>query len=70
MTNTNGDTAAEPAKPDPVDVSTKVLALSERADALANDCRAADFGELAEQAHALHQRLKAIGTKLQKAGGN
>ena len=29
-----------------------------------------DFGELADQAHALHQRLKAIGQKLQKAVGN
>lgn len=70
VTAKNGDTAAEPAKPDPAEVSTKVLALSERADQLATSCREADFAELAEQAHALHQRLKAIGTKLQKAGGN
>lgn len=68
----NGDHAAtaETPKPDPGDVSSKVLALSERADQLAATCRQADFEELAEQAHSLHQRLKAIGTKLQKAAGN
>lgn len=66
----NGDQHAEASKPDPGDVSTKVLALSERADQLAAVCREADFEELADQAHALHQRLKAIGTKLQKAAGN
>ena len=32
--------------------------------------REAEFEELATQAHALHQRLKVIGTKLQKAAGN
>jgi len=66
----NGDSGAEAAAPDPADVSTKVLEMSDRADALAGSCREADFAELADQAHALHQRLKAIGTKLQKAGGN
>lgn len=66
----NGDKEQEPAKPDPGDVSAKVLALSERADQLAATCREANFAELAEQAHSLHQRLKAIGTKLQKAAGN
>jgi len=66
----NGDQQADAQKPDPGDVSAKVLALSERADQLAATCREADFAELAEQAHALHQRLKAIGTKLQKAAGN
>ena len=66
----NGDQAADAVKPDPGDVSAKVLALSERAEQLANTCREADFAELAEQAHSLHQRLKAIGTKLQKAAGN
>jgi chromosome segregation ATPase len=66
----NGDQAADATKPDPGDVSAKVLALSERAEALASTCREADFEELAEQAHSLHQRLKAIGTKLQKAAGN
>ena len=66
----NGDQAADASKPDPGDVSAKVLALSERADQLATTCREAEFEELAEQAHSLHQRLKAIGTKLQKAAGN
>lgn len=66
----NGNHEAEAAKPDPGDVSGKVLALSERAEQLAATCREADFAELAEQAHSLHQRLKAIGTKLQKAAGN
>ena len=66
----NGDQAADATTPDPGDVSAKVLALSERADQLATTCREADFEELAEQAHSLHQRLKAIGTKLQKAAGN
>ena len=66
----NGDQAQDAAKPDPGDVSAKVLALSERADKLAATCREADFAELGEQAHSLHQRLKAIGTKLQKAAGN
>jgi hypothetical protein len=66
----NGDGQQAGAQPDPGDVSSKVLALSERADELAATCREADFAELGEQAHALHQRLKAIGTKLQKAAGN
>jgi hypothetical protein len=66
----NGDQAQEAAQPDPGDVSAKVLGLSDRADKLAATCREADFAELGEQAHSLHQRLKAIGTKLQKAAGN
>ncbi len=71
VTGKNGDAQeAAATDADPADVSTKVLALSELADQLAGECRQADFVELAEQAHALHQRLKAIGTKLQKASGN
>jgi hypothetical protein len=66
----NGDQQQDPAKPDAGEVSGKVLALSERAEQLAATCRDADFAELGEQAHSLHQRLKAIGTKLQKAAGN
>jgi hypothetical protein len=66
----NGDHEQDAAKPDPGDVSSRVLALSDRADQLAGACREADFAELGEQAHSLHQRLKAIGTKLQKAAGN
>jgi hypothetical protein len=52
------------------ELSTSVLALSERSEALAKQAHEADFEELANQAHALHQRLLAIGTKLQKAAGN
>jgi hypothetical protein len=64
----NGDQGA--TRPDPVEVSTAVLALSTRAEQLAETARGAQFEELAAQAHSLHQRLKAIGTKLQKAAGN
>ena len=63
--------AEDPTKhADPGAVSAAVLALSERADQLAETSRQADFEELAAQAHSLHQRLKAIGNKLQKAAGN
>jgi len=58
------------ARPDPGDVSAKVLALSERAETLAEASRVAELEELATQAHALHQRLLAIATKLKKATGN
>jgi hypothetical protein len=67
----NGDQQQQAqAQPDAGEVSAKVLALSERAEQLAATCREADFAELGDQAHSLHQRLKAIGTKLQKAAGN
>jgi hypothetical protein len=55
---------------DPADVSAKVMELSQRADDLAGKCREADFAELGDQVHALHQRLKAVGQKLQKATPN
>jgi hypothetical protein len=64
VTQRNGDQG----KSVPADVSAKVLELSERAEQLAGTCREADFDELGEQAHSLHQRLKAIGTKLKAAG--
>jgi hypothetical protein len=51
------------------DVSSAVLALSERAEHLAKDARGAEFPELGEQAHALFQRLQAIGKKLKMTGG-
>ena len=70
VTGGNGDSNAEPAKPDPGEVSAIVLGLSDRAQELANSCREAEFTELADDAHALYQRLKAVGTKLQQAGGN
>jgi hypothetical protein len=65
----NGD-AAQPSMADPGEVSDAVLALSTRAQQLAAAAGEAEFEELAAQAHALHQRLKAIGTKLRKAAGN
>jgi len=65
----NGD-AAHPAAADAADVSASVLALSTRAEALAKSAHDAEFEELASQAHALHQRLLAIGHKLQKAAGS
>jgi hypothetical protein len=65
----NGD-GSEPSKADPAEVSTSMLELSSRAEKLAADAHAADFEELSQQAHALFQRLKAIGQKLQKATGN
>jgi chromosome segregation ATPase len=63
----NGDptqpTTADAAR----DISTTLLALSERASQLATAARDAEFEELAAQAHALYQRLQAIGKKLHKA---
>lgn len=46
------------------EVAERVLGLSSRAEALAGEARAADFAELADQAHALEQRLRAIAKKL------
>jgi hypothetical protein len=65
----NGD-GREGGKPDPGEVSSAVLAISERALTLAGAAHDAEFEELSQQAHSLHQRLKAIGQKLQKAAGN
>jgi hypothetical protein len=64
----NGDATANPTAADARDVSETVLALSSRAEKLATTAREAEFEELATQAHALHQRLQAIGKKLAKAG--
>ncbi|HEY0190045.1 MAG TPA: hypothetical protein VGC42_02915 [Kofleriaceae bacterium] len=64
----NGDATRPPIADDARDISSRVLALSERAEQLANQARSVDFAELADQAHALHQRLQAVGKKLQKAG--
>jgi len=58
---------AETPPPDPGAVSESVLALSARAEALAATARDANFEEVATQAHSLHQRLKAIAQKLQRA---
>jgi DNA anti-recombination protein RmuC len=51
------------------EVSARVLALSERALGLSSQAHEAELEEVATQAHALHQKLDAIGKKLQKAGG-
>jgi hypothetical protein len=66
----NGDANTPPTAADARDVSTTVLALSERAEKLAATAREAEFEELATQAHALHQKLQAIGKKLAQVGGN
>jgi DNA anti-recombination protein RmuC len=65
----NGDATRGPTQADALDVSQTVLGLSTRAEALATAANAAEFEEVATQAHSLHQRLQAIGKKLQKAGG-
>lgn len=65
----NGDSTKTPSADDARQLSETVLALSERAEQLAGSAREAEFEELAAQAHSLHQRLDAIGKKLQKAGG-
>lgn len=65
----NGDSAASPSVADARDVSTTVFALSERAQQLATTAHEAEFEELATQAHALHQKLQAIGKKLAMVGG-
>jgi hypothetical protein len=46
---------------DPGQVGDDVLALSTRAEQLASEARGSDFPELADQAHSLQQRLRAIG---------
>jgi hypothetical protein len=66
----NGDATATPTAADARDISTTVLELSSRAEALASTAREAEFEELATQAHALHQRLQAIGKKLALVGGS
>jgi predicted nucleic acid-binding Zn-ribbon protein len=65
----NGDATRSPTLAEARDISTTVLALSERAARLAGTARDAEFEELATQAHALYQRLQGIGKKLAKAGG-
>ncbi len=65
----NGDAAAGPSAADAQNISTTVFGLSSRAEQLANTARDAEFEELATQAHALHQKLQAIGKKLALVGG-
>jgi predicted nucleic acid-binding Zn-ribbon protein len=66
----NGDATQPPTLEAARDISTTMFALSERAERLAVTANEAEFEELATQAHALHQRLLAIGKKLQRAGGD
>ena len=63
----NGDPTRPPTADAARDISASLLALSERAAQLAAGAREAEFEELATQAHALYQRLQAIGKKLHKA---
>jgi hypothetical protein len=65
----NGDPSRAHTPEVALDISTHLLALSERAAQLATGARDAEFEELATQAHALYQRLQAIGKKLHKAAG-
>ena len=62
----DGDAARGPTQADALDVSQTVLGLSARAEALATTAHEAEFEEVATQAHSLHQRLQAIGKKLQR----
>jgi len=64
----NGDATKGPTAADARSVSERVLAMATRAAALAQQARDAEMEEVATQAHALHQRLEAIGQKLQRAG--
>lgn len=67
----NGD-ASKPHAPtldETRDVLARVFALAERAETLAATAHTAEFEELAVQAHSIHQRLQAVGKKLQKASG-
>jgi 2-phospho-L-lactate guanylyltransferase (CobY/MobA/RfbA family) len=65
----NGDPSQSTSSDTARDVSASLLALSERAARLAESARAVEFDELADQAHALYQRLQAIGKKLHRAAG-
>jgi prefoldin subunit 5 len=66
----NGDATQAPTAADALDVSSTIFALSERAEQLARAAHEAELEELHTQAHALHQRLQAIGKKLQRASGS
>jgi hypothetical protein len=48
------------------DLGTRILELAARAAEVATHAKDAEFDELARQAHALHQRLLAVGKKLQR----
>lgn len=65
----NGDTTRPPTPEEARGISATVFALSDRAEQLAITAREAEFEEIATQGHALHQRLQAVGKKLQKVTG-
>jgi hypothetical protein len=65
----NGDATRPPTPEDARGISSTVFALSDRAEQLAVTARDTEFEEIATQAHALHQRLQAIGKKLQRVSG-
>jgi hypothetical protein len=66
----NGDATRVPSADEARGISDTVFALSDRAEQLSVTAHEAEFEELAIQAHALHQRLQAVGKKLQKVGGD
>jgi DNA anti-recombination protein RmuC len=66
----NGDATRPHTADEARGVSASVFALSDRAEQLSARARDAEFEEIATQAHALHQRLQAVGKKLQKAAGD
>jgi uncharacterized coiled-coil DUF342 family protein len=68
ITQRSNEASGQPSAADAQGISTTVFALSERAETLANTARDAEFEELATQAHALHQKLQAIGKKLALVG--
>ena len=53
-----------------VDMATAVFALADRADQLAHRARTNELVDLADQAHALTQRLQALAKKLRDTGQN
>ncbi len=66
----SGDPIAPATAGDAPGLSSVILDLSMRAEKLAERGRIANLEELATQAHALHQKLQAIGKKLALAGKN
>lgn len=67
--SSNGDSDAQTASVEAAELSALILDLSMRAEKLAERAREAQLEELATQAHALHQKLQAVGKKLAIAGG-
>jgi hypothetical protein len=70
ITSRTTETDGQPTVSDAQGLSAGILELSTRAERLAERAREAALEELATQAHALHQKLQAIGKKLALAGKN